>query len=136
MLKLEYTGLNTCKFHDEVIDNITEKFYVESDETTTFITFTEINKYETDDGQGGTTVTYKKKRIENEVIGQDSEGNDIYGDVIYWDDFDGAALITQIQGYVDAHDCSPVTPAKTELELVQEDLALLAKEMLIQKGVI
>lgn len=106
MLKLEYTGLNTNKFHDEL--SILENYILTSKDGTTTLTFTNLRKLETniivDEVVTDTIIIYQKKRIENEIVRQDEQGNDIYDDIDYWDSFDFETLNTQIQSVVDTHD--------------------------------
>jgi len=128
-ITLNKAGLLPNKLHDELLEVITEQFSLTHNDENIYLNFKDINKVVTpifEDGeQTGETISYEKKRIEIEVIGKDEENNDIYGDVVHYDDFDGQALIDNIEIIVNVHDCTPIKQPRTETDKIWDSLVYL-----------
>lgn len=141
LLTLEYQNCCTNKLHQELLEQITENFAIQSDDVTTFITFIDIRKSESIDEQEQPVITYQKRRVEIEPI---EEGSEETHEVTYWDDYTEAVtnpidaepkgLIAQIDAIVAVHDPTPLPVPKTELEIQKENNAILWVEIQRIKG--
>ena len=103
--------INPNKFHDELLEVITEDFSLQHNDESIFLNFNDITEVKTpvieNEEVIDTIISYTKKRTESEITGQDEELNDIYSDVIYQDEFDGNLLLNTIDGVIDAHNPTP-----------------------------
>ena len=114
--------INPNKFHDELLEVITEDFSLQHNDESIFLNFNDITEVKTpvieNEEVIDTIISYTKKRTESEITGQDEELNDIYSDVIYQDEFDGNLLLNTIDGVIGAYDPTPYAQPITESERV------------------
>jgi predicted flap endonuclease-1-like 5' DNA nuclease len=145
MLRLEYTGLNTGKFHDEIIAAGISHTAVLSENGATYLLFQGLREVKTpvlDDQEEviGYDVTYEKR---TEVRTTDPETQE---EVVTetWEPYDGEALKASIQAVVDVHDPTPLPVPPTTEERVEnlemdnltalEGVALVYEENLALKS--
>lgn len=132
MLKLQYscTNILPTKIHQELIDANIVGFNLTHDADCFTLVFPELRKLTSAQEEGEPTIIYQARTYETVIV------DEVETQVEVWEEVDLTALFSSIDGCISSHDPTPITPAKTEMEMIKSDQALLMKDILKLKGVI